>query len=158
MNLKTYVHPISNLTVPYTPEGRFVHVPLLEPVVYQSAPVSQAWWTDEKCLVGCLTHLPRTARFINTLTGQEHVVEVCEEDKVSEIQSKFYDCNAHAKSYVWKAILDGGALRPLDPDRTLTENGLSNDVETMETLGLDPLEKDNLPTILLYFSDDLTVA
>lgn len=41
---------------------------------------------------------------------------------------------------------------------TLEENGLEDDSEELETLGLDPENETFLTTILLFFQDDLTVA
>jgi hypothetical protein len=64
--------------------------------------------------------------------------------------------NAHSRGYVWKVLMPGGAIVPLDMDRTLVENGVEDDVEEREQLGLhgDVF----LTHLLLYFSDGLTVA
>lgn len=149
---------MSNILVPYTPEGHFVHVPVVAPLVLSKAEPPLPWWNDPSRMIGLVTLSPRHVRIINTLSSQEDIVETCGEDSVAEIQRKFYDRNAHATSYAWKVMLEGGALKALDPERTLHDNGIPDDKESLETLGLDPHDVDHMTTLLLYFIDDLTVA
>jgi len=115
------------------------------------------------------------------------VVESASEETVGALRDRFVEWNAHAKSYTWKALLpvpedsgDGGKgaiahsragssandaagedrleFRPLDLTQTLHGNGLEDDAEEMAALGMDPEAADHLPTIHLYFDDDLTHA
>ena len=54
-----------------------------------------------------------------------------------------------------QALLDG-AFRPLDMTKTLEENGVKDEDEEFEELGMDPREF--MPVLHVYFNDDLTVA
>jgi len=85
------------------------------------------------------------------LTKQENIVEVSSEDTMNEILDRFLDINLHSASYNWKRI-----GKPLDMEKTLAENGIPDETQEMIALGLD--EDDYIPTIHLYFNDDLTVA
>ena len=53
--LKTYIDPVRNIRVPYTPEGRFIHVPPSDPVEWDTLSVEKCWWKDEQYIVGKLT-------------------------------------------------------------------------------------------------------
>ena len=60
--------------------------------------------------------------------------------------------NKHGGSYIWKRL-----GRPLDMQKTLTENGIED--EDFEFERLDIIKSEwYIPTIHLFFSDDLTVA
>lgn len=160
LQVKTHVHPVSNLVVPYLPEGTFPHVPEIAPTTAASAAAAlegPAWWNDPRRIVGSLTSRAVPLKVVNTLTSQEDVIEVCKEDTVAEIQRKFLEYNAHATSYAWKAVV-GGAVKPLDGRKTLWGNGVPDEIEELETLGMDAAAADNVITVLLYFTDDLTEA
>ncbi|KAL2917924.1 hypothetical protein HK105_202337 [Polyrhizophydium stewartii] len=152
-DLKVHIHPLTNCVVPFAPEGRFVHVPPPIPRAdWSSSDGSMPWWLDkEEYCIGNLSAKTRKIRIINTLTKDEHVLEVCSEDKLSAIQDRYMQHNAHAKGYMWKRL---GQL--LDMSMTLEENGIRDESAYFERLGID--EEQWLPAIHLYFSDDLTIA
>ena len=39
---------------------------------------------------------------MNTLTSQQHMIEVCTEETVNEILARYLNYNSHAGSYTWK--------------------------------------------------------
>ncbi|KAJ1342030.1 hypothetical protein BSLG_003435 [Batrachochytrium salamandrivorans] len=145
-DIKTHVHPLTNRVVPFTPEGRFVHVPSpISPEDGTCADECVPWWLDkESYCIGNLSQKTRHIRIINTLTKDEHVI------KVSTIV-EYFSLNAHVKGYMWKRL---GVL--LDMNLTLEENGVRDESDYFDRLGID--EDQWLPALHLYFSDDLTVA
>lgn len=158
LQLKTYVNPATNRIEPYTPEGRFLHVPRVAPsTAADDLPVDLPWWRDPRLRRGRLTARPRTYSIVNTLTSQSHTVEFGDEETVGQMQAKFAAWNAHCGSYTWKAVREGGAVT-LDPAKTMAENGVPDETAELERIGLDPLDPANLVSILLFFNDDLTVA
>ena len=64
--------------------------------------------------------------------------------------------NQHSGSYVWKRSDDHALSRVLDMKKTLAANGIPDEDLQFDLLNMDP--DDHIPTIHLYFSDDLTVA
>lgn len=153
-DIQTHINPLTECATPYTPDGRFIHVP---PTVARSdwTPATLAhvpWWFDrERYMIGKLSKKTRKLRIINTLTKDEHVIEVCSEEKLSAIQDRYGSVNAHAKGYMWKRL---GSL--LDMNATLEANGIPDESKIFDQVGMD--EDQWLPAIHLYFSDDLTVA
>ena len=110
------------------------------------------WWLDkESYCIGRLSQRTRKIKIVNTLTKDEHIIEVCSEEKLNAIQDRYMAYNAHAKGYMWKRL---GTL--LDMTKTLEENGVRDEGPQMERLGMD--EDLYLPSLHLYFSDDLTIA
>jgi hypothetical protein len=159
LQVKTYVNPATNRQEPYVPEGRFVHVPVVAPTVKEDE-LSPAipWWQNPKYIVGYITKRPRNLVVVNTLTSQSQVVEFSDEETVAQMQDKYASThNAHCKSYTWKALYNGNLIA-LEAEKTLTQNGVPDDSEELEALGLDPMDPANLVSILLFFNDDLTVA
>ena len=89
--------------------------------------------------------------------------KVCSEESLSAIQERYLESNEHAKGYMWKRL--GGLL---DMNLTLQENGVKDEEEMFDKLGMNSDQW--LPVIHLYFryslslkfsliiSDDLTVA
>ncbi len=69
--------PISGCLLPYTPHGRFVHVPPPEPASNWVNEAGRPWWRDEPTYgIGVLSQKTRMLKVINTLTLQEHIIEV----------------------------------------------------------------------------------
>ncbi len=68
-----------------------------------------------------------------------------------EILSRYLNYNTHAKSYTWKYFGSN-----MDMDMTLEENGVVDESMDFFELGMD--EDNYLPSITLYFNDDLTEA
>lgn len=50
-DIKTYMDPIRNITMPYTPNGRFIHVPPADPCEW-STDYELPWWKDSKYMIG----------------------------------------------------------------------------------------------------------
>lgn len=152
-DVRTHVHPISNIEQYYTPEGRFLHIP--PPLPSTSFDIQEfdlPWWRDKKrYCIGRLSTRTRMIRIMNILTGVETTLEVCSEEALGAIQQRYLKFNSHAKGYMWKRL---GKL--LDMTKTLEENGLKYENDIFNKLGWN--EDEHLPVIHLYFADDLTIA
>lgn len=66
---------MTGVEVPYTPFGRFVHVPPPLPRSDWEAPAIP-WWLDNSQCIGKLSKRTRKLKIINTLTKEEHILEV----------------------------------------------------------------------------------
>ena len=86
---KQYVDPNTGIQRPYTPHGRYVHIPPPLPTASYATNVGTAWWNDEQYVVGRLSKKTRVIRVVNTLTGQEDEVELCCEDTLSDIRRAY---------------------------------------------------------------------
>ena len=60
------------------------------------------WRLKQIFKIGTLTSKARRLRLINTLTSQQHMIEVCREEKMNEILARYKAYNDHAESYTWK--------------------------------------------------------
>ena len=148
---KTYFDPRSSLKVVYCPQGRFLHVPPVEPDAGFDNSFDSPWWRDEgKYCIGALTQKVRKVRLINMLSKQEDVIAVATEETLSEVLDRYLPLNDHAASYTWKRL-----GRPLDMEMTLEENEIKDESEEFVQLDLDP--ESYIPAIHLYYNDDLTV-
>ncbi|KXS20025.1 cytochrome b5 domain-containing protein 1-like protein [Gonapodya prolifera JEL478] len=150
------VSPTTNLTTYHTPHGRFLHIPPDAPRSdFDIDSISKPWWQEarENYKVGRLCKRTRKLRILNALTGEEVVIEVCPPEPLNAIQDRYTRLhNSHAKSYTWKRL---GQV--LDMSATLDENGVRDDGERMDECGfVEQLE--DVPGVILYFTDDLTVA
>ncbi|XP_040206279.1 cytochrome b5 domain-containing protein 1-like [Rana temporaria] len=143
-DIKTSIDPQTGCLRYSTPQGLFLHISPSYPCSDWDTDFGHSWWCDE---IGILSAKTRTIRIINTLTSQEHTLEVCSEETIWEILRRYLPYIAHAASYTWKYC---GV--PLNMDLT-EENGVKDDDE-FEELKLDS----DLCTasIHLYFNDDLT--
>ncbi|KAJ1569313.1 Cytochrome b5 domain-containing protein 1 [Nowakowskiella sp. JEL0078] len=157
-SIKMHIHPLTGVLCSYTPEGRFLHIPPPLPRAdaheyknIENNSTFTPWWLDSSYRIGRLSQKTRKVKIINTLTRDEHVIEVCSEEKLSAIQERYLSYNSHAKGYMWKRLCS-----LLDMSLTLEQNGIKSESEQFDTLGLD--EDQWLPALHLYFSDDLTVA
>lgn len=58
-DLKTFVDPVRNIEMPYTPYGRFIHVPPPDPTDRVES-VALPWWKDDRYIVGKVRnwHIP----------------------------------------------------------------------------------------------------
>ncbi|KAM8973726.1 cytochrome b5 domain-containing protein 1 [Pelodytes ibericus] len=148
-DVKTYIDPQTGCLKYFTPQGRFLHVPPSCPSSDWDTSFGRPWWKDPLYEIGILSSKTRFIRIINTLTSQEHTLEVCSEENMWEILHRYLACNAHAASYTWKSC--GIAL---DMDKTLQENGVKDEDEEFDQLKID--SDLFTPSILLYFNDDLT--
>ena len=152
----TYVDPDRNLTLPYTPQGRFVHVPPPEPSASWSLDCVQ-WWKNEDLKIGKVSQTTRKINVVNTLTQQEHELNVCSEETIEEIQQRYLSFNGHAASYTWKRLDDKGEeFVVMDMSKTLEENGCMNEAGEFEKLQIP--DDWYVPVMHIYFNDDLSVA
>lgn len=103
------------------------------------AVVLEEW---EPLKVGRVTNKIRTVEVFNTLSGQTHELQVCEEETLQEISLRLVKMNAHIGSYTWKHL-----ERELDMAKTLDANGIEDDSEYVEDVS---------PRLYLYYNDDLT--
>jgi len=150
-DIRTHVDPTTGCSVPYTPGGRFVHIAPPCPRTDFANNYGRPWWKDERYCVGVLSKKTRFIRIINTLTSQETTIEVCSEEIMSEILTRYLVYNAHAASYTWK--YNGVNL---DMAKTLEDNGVKDEDEEFYELSIR--DDQFLPAIHLYFNDDLTEA
>jgi hypothetical protein len=86
----------------YTPHGDLLHIPPSEPRSDYNNDFGRPWWKDRRyevnlsepeyliwlCKVGTLTKKPRKLRIVNTLTSQQHIIEVCSEETMLEILAR----------------------------------------------------------------------
>jgi hypothetical protein len=89
----------------------------------------------------------------NMLTHTDHVIKVCKEETLNDIQKRYFDYNKNASSYTWKIMNPNGQLVSLKLNATLDENGIPNESDEFIRLGMD--EDEYLPNLLLYYNDDL---
>ena len=148
---KVWIDSHHNISTYYTPQGRFLHVPPTLPDSTWIKDFEVPWWKDKKHIIGKVTCKIRKVRIYNMLSKHENTIEVCTEDTLNEILDRFMELNQHAASYTWKRL-----GKPLDMDKTLSENNIPDETQEMINLGLD--EDDYIPAIHIYFNDDLTVS
>ncbi|XP_048221848.1 cytochrome b5 domain-containing protein 1 [Perognathus longimembris pacificus] len=148
-DIRKHIDPLTGCLKYRTPRGRFVHVPPQLPRSDWANDFGKPWWKRTDYQVGRLSPKTRTIRIINTLTSQEHTLEVGALESMWEILHRYLPYNAHAASYTWK--YDG---KILIMDRTLEENGIEDEEEEFDLLNMDGTL--HTPAILLYFNDDLT--
>eukprot|EP01035_Chromulina_nebulosa_P020639 gene20639-26758_t len=103
VSIRTYIDPKRNIEMPFTPYGRFIHVPSPDPAAIPNI-IDIPWWNNKEYIVGLI---------------DGHIVE-------------------------------------LDMLKTLEENGIPDESEKYMKLGLE--EDFYIPTIHIYFNDDLTYA
>jgi len=152
-DVKTHIDPTSNLRCAYLPYGRFIDVaPPAQVVTDWSFEVfhdDMPWWRNSKFVVGLKSETPRNLRMVNTLTSQENVLQVASEETLREIQEfRYAPINKHSGSYTWKY-----QSFTLDMSKTLSENGIADEEELF-----DELQEEYIPSIYIYFDDDLTVS
>lgn len=147
-NPKMYVDPITMSTEIYCPQGRYIHLPPRYPST-DFDDVETPWWQDDKYFLGWLSCSVRKIRIVNLLTSQQEELEVPSEETLAEIQERYLEHNRHCKSYLWKRL-----GKPLDLHKSLEDNGMHDETDEFLKLGMDP--DDYIPTIHLYFTDDLT--
>mmetsp|Transcript_11528 Transcript_11528/g.11547 ORF Transcript_11528/g.11547 Transcript_11528/m.11547 type:complete len:215 (+) Transcript_11528:125-769(+) len=152
-NIKTFIDPEKNIRLPYTPQGRFLHVPPSDPTEFGTS-YDLPWWKDSKYIAGKLTTKARMLKIVNMLTHTEDVISTCQEEAINDILERYVQYNRHARSYTWKALI-GGEFVNMNMDMTLEENGVPDETETFYELGMD--DDFYIPTLHIYFNDDLTV-
>ncbi|CAD8058259.1 unnamed protein product [Paramecium primaurelia] len=138
----------------YCPQGRYLHIPSSDPCGDDElGNHTKPWWSNEQqYCIGNLSHKTRKIKIINMLTDHEDIIEVPSEETINEILDRYKKINAHAASYTWKRL-----GKPLDMELTLSANGIPDETDEFEQLGV-PESQWYIPAIHLYFNDDLTVA
>lgn len=153
-DIMTRIDPITNTEGYYLPMGRFVHVPCppyMTPYKNEKEYQGIPWWRDvDRYVVGKRSAKTRFIRIINTLVHHEHLLEVCQEETLAEIQQRYLKHNAHAVSYTWKRM-----GRKLDMNLTLDQNCIVDEEKEFEDLSLN--DDYYIPAIHLYYNDDLTI-
>jgi hypothetical protein len=76
MQLRTHIDPITGLEIPFTPHGRFLHVPPPCPSSCWATDFGQPWWKNEDYVVGRLSQRTRLIKVTNMLTRQSQSIEV----------------------------------------------------------------------------------
>ena len=95
--------------------------------------------------------MAQNIRVVNTLTYQEHTLLVCIEETLMQIRQRYMkEFNSHANAYTWKHL-----GKVLDMKKSLSENGVDIQALNLAHAGMNELEW--MPTLHLYFNDDLTV-
>jgi hypothetical protein len=89
------------------------------------------------------------------MTKSEDVIYTCQEETIAEIRDRYMEYNLHAQSYTWKALFDG-VFKVLKMNETLSQNGVEDETDKFINLGMD--EDFYIPTLHIYFNDDLTYA
>jgi len=148
---KTHIDPHTGLLEIFCPWGRYIHVPPQGPESGWATDFDIPWWENEQYYIGSFTKRVRKVTVLNFLTKQKNTLEIPYEETVGEIRERYLVFNAHAQSYTWKRL-----GKPLDMDKTLQENGMKDETEEFQRLGIDP--DDHIPVIHLHFTDDLTEA
>eukprot|EP01036_Dinobryon_divergens_P035271 gene35272-45673_t len=139
----------------YTPYGRFIHVPPSDPTDKIEA-VSFPWWKDRRYIIGKLTKKTLKVRITNMLTRKETIIQICQEETISEIKNRYTEYNLNSNSYTWKALIIKGEFVTLQLTQTLKENGINDETEHFVDLLMD--EDFNIPNIFIYDNDDLNYA
>lgn len=98
-DVKYHTDPDTNLKVPFTPMGRFMHVPPKDPTSDWKNDFGTPWWRDQKYLIGSLSKSTRLVRIVNVLSKQEKLLEVCAEENLKEVLDRYLAWNNHADSY-----------------------------------------------------------
>lgn len=151
-DVKTYIDPIRNIEVPYTPSGRFIHVPPPDPEDRWEA-VPLPWWKDAKYIIGKVTAKTMKIKVTNMQTRSNDVIKVAKEETLQEIQERYFEYNLNASSYTWKVMSPNGQFTNLKLDLTLEQNGIPDESDNFLKLGMD--EDFYLPNLLIYYNDDL---
>ena len=89
------------------------------------------------------------------LTRKETIIQICQEETISEIKNRYMEYNLNSNSYTWKALIKGEFVT-LQLTQTLEENGIKDETEHFVDLGMD--EDFNIPNIYIYYHDDLNYA
>ncbi|CAF3838323.1 unnamed protein product [Rotaria sp. Silwood1] len=115
--------------------------------------LGRPFWQTKDLLIGRLIEHSRFIRLIYNFSSKySYLLEIAEEETIGQIAKKFLKYNSHIFSYIW--LYNG---KKLDFNKTLTENGIPNEEFFYDTYEWQS-NNENCPTILLVFSDDLTIA
>lgn len=76
LKIRKHIDPLTGTLRYRTPRGRFLHVPPQLPRSDWANDFGMPWWQGSRYEVGRLSAKTRNIRIINTLTSQEHTLEV----------------------------------------------------------------------------------
>lgn len=76
LKIRKHIDPLTGCLRYRTPRGRFVHVPPQLPRSDWANDFGKPWWKGSQYEVGKLSAKTRNIRIINTLTSQQHILEV----------------------------------------------------------------------------------
>ena len=79
-DVRTYIDSKTELEVPFTPMGTFLHCPPSIPTSDWSSSIGTVWWRDRTLVLGKLTLRTRRIKLENMLTKQKTELEVCAEE------------------------------------------------------------------------------
>ncbi|PRP88786.1 hypothetical protein PROFUN_00254 [Planoprotostelium fungivorum] len=146
--LKTMIDSETGLRVPSIEvfANGCVHVPPPYPTSNWRNDFGPPWWKDSTYCIGSLSNKTRMIRVINTLSNQEHVLEVCSEETINEVMARYTKFNKHADQYIWKRL-----GKPLEMDKTLEENGIADQDVTFDQLDLP--HSTYYPALHIYFNN-----
>mmetsp|Transcript_20188 Transcript_20188/g.44889 ORF Transcript_20188/g.44889 Transcript_20188/m.44889 type:complete len:219 (-) Transcript_20188:1640-2296(-) len=153
-DLKTYIDPVRDIEMYYTPCGRFIHVPPPDPVD-KTEIIALPWWKDEQYVIGQVTKKTMKIRITNMLTHNEDIIKICHEETVAQIRNRYMEYNLNSNSYTWKALIQGEFVT-LNQEKTLEENGIMDETENFVRYGMD--EDFAIPNLHCYYDDDLHYA
>lgn len=74
--IRKHIDPLTGAQRYRTPRGRFLHIPPQLPRSDWANDFGKPWWQGSRYEVGRLSAKTRNIRIINTLTSQEHTLEV----------------------------------------------------------------------------------
>ncbi|KAJ8918875.1 hypothetical protein NQ315_011167 [Exocentrus adspersus] len=147
-DIQYYIHPETGCRVPYCPHGPIPDVSVEVPATSWKPLRRLPWWQDERYQIGLLTKRVRPVRIVNMMCPKEIVLNVCCEDTFARILQRYLMFNCDAESYTWR-YLD----RPIIMEKTMEENGIPDERDLFTDLGIP--QNYYVPTILLYYNDDL---
>ncbi|KAL0232407.1 hypothetical protein PCE1_002748 [Barthelona sp. PCE] len=150
-NVRTCIDQMTEMEVPYTPQGRFFHCPPRLPDARWVPDFEVPWWKDQRYVLGYLSTSPRKVFIVNTLTTHRHLVTVPNEETLSMILERYKKYNNEGHAYVWKY-----KGKRLNMDISLKENGIEDEADNYSELNIP--EEMSYPAIHLYFTDSLDVA
>jgi hypothetical protein len=153
-DIKTFIDPVRNIEMPYTPKGRFIHVPPPEPTD-KVEQVQTPWWKNQDYVIGKLTRKTMKIKITNMLSRKDDIIKICQEETISDIKNRYMEYNMNSNSYTWKALINGKFV-PLKLDETMVSNGILDESEKFDKLGIE--EDEFLPNIHIYYNDDLNYA
>jgi hypothetical protein len=114
-----------------------LHAPPPHPTATFDMSFEEPWWRQQKLMVGNLTQKTRKLRVVNMLLSSSHVIDVCAEQKIRDINDLYRSYNAHSGSYTWKQLNKQGKMEILDANKTLQENGLPDMSQELAELLID---------------------
>ena len=96
--IRTFVCPLTNCTIPYTPGGRFIHIPPAYPASDWANDFGRPWWRDDSYCIGILSQKTRFIKIINTLASKHHTLEVRLDNVFHHLQCLSHSCTYKSHS------------------------------------------------------------